>query len=1215
MKGLMFGLLAGVTGMISAATLNVDFDVRRGAVERDPVYQRHHIAIFVLDRSGSMKGDAIVGEGSRNRQLAESVRERVKVIAETEPDTEVYYIPFSTDIGKMFGPKRAKDDLGDLVKWKGFDDNCCSGVTLLYDTLAYALDFAEECIQKDPKAKVQVYGYTDGGNYTPSSTVKNENIEDTDWFGNKHAAKVKVCYPTKKEWNANETEEAYRLFASKYIKKIEQYVVAGKMNDIQWRWLGAGKPPKGIDNIVKDEYQLSLLSDAPALKNPIAVAEQDLPVTVVVPLPERYAKDLDGLSSSVTLEANGKKVSGKVLSLKPGKRTVSFQISDSCPAGKFSGRLSLSDLPDTWETIALKPPAPLELSFAAPDALSFLSVSPVQEEIYIRAGDKVDFSAKASDDATVTWKIGGKVVGTGAVSQTFERAGDYAISAHAERSGFASATTKIAVHVIEVGVEVAVKTAKPTIGEKVDFVATARGKADGFSWWIDGVAVQGHGNALSGQVFDKSGKHAVKARAVYGHGLSADSAEVPFSVAVKPSVVITEPYDGGEFEFGKEIACNANVEGDFDKVIWKLSGPASEEREAPVVKEGHVSKPAIFKPGKGGNYTISATASGPAGTLAAKTVVKIKVARENLGVAIVSPASGASVELGSGVKNAELRATVKGDAIKEVKWTAQNRKTGKAFDIRTTPVQGGVATCAFPNDPKLGDDTVITVQAEAVLPTGEDPVVSAPIDLVTKLIAEIDVEAKVDGKEANGREVRFGEQVDLLAVCKGEIDAAGVQWFAEVGGKERAIGTGPKCTSPKEKPDGENLRTVRYFAKAKLADGTFKASRKVTVIFACPDFESAKIKLYGYTKKGEINPVERHEFGLRQKIHGVAEVAGGEVKDVVWEFGDGRKFAGAIVDFPGYGKYGTNTVKVTGKCAKCGKTYYFNSEQTIVREVEPKAVLKYTDKDSYTRSGNLHIDGSESEGDIASWTWKLDGREIPDTKDKASIDLNLPDGACDIVVELTVAGLNGAKPSTACTKPLRVRYGWWAAVPAVLVLLLLLFVLLRLCMGNSPRKWSFHSWPGGTPKQINGGYPDELGDAYLTKGFELVGIRKWNYWSKKGRIRLGELLGVDDADGDVWQPFSADEFEVWSANGTPIVKAPDGKFDDVTGEVNTLGEAPYFLFRYIGLDYADDIANGHDHIRVRVVENGGGTLGLLAFLVAFGLLIWGFVVVCLRYAI
>lgn len=1136
MKGLMFGLLAGVAGMISAATLNVDFDVRRGAVERDPVYQRHHIAIFVLDRSGSMKGDAIIGEGSRNCQLVESVRERVRVIAETEPDTEVYYIPFSTDIGKMFGPKNAKEALNDLVKWRGFDEDCCSGVTLLYDTLAYALDFAEECIQKDPKAKVQVYGYTDGGNYTPSSTVKNENIEETDWFGNKHAAKVKVCYPTKKEWNANETEEAYRLFASKYIKKIEQYVVAGKMNDIQWRWLGAGKPPKGIDNIVKDEYQLSLLSDAPALKNPIAVAEQDLPVTVVIPLPERYAKDLDGLSSSVTLEANGKKVSGKVLSLKPGKRTVSFQISDSCPAGKFGGRLSLSDLPDTWETIALKPPAPLELSFAAPDALSFLSVSPAQEEIYIRAGDKVDFSAKASDGAAVTWKVGGKVVGTGTVSQTFERAGDYAVSAHAERSGFASATLKITVHAIAVGVDVAVKTAKPTIGEKIDFVATARGKADGFSWWIDGVAVQGHGNALSGQVFDKSGKHTIKARAIYGHGLSADSAEVPFSVAVKPSVVITEPYDGGEFEFGKEIACNANVEGDFDKVIWKLSGPASEEREAPVVKEGHVSKPAIFKPGKGGNYTISATASGPAGTLAAKTVVKIKVARENLGVAIVSPASGASVELGSGVKNTELKATVKGEAIKEVKWTAQNRKTGKAFEIRTTPVQGGVATCAFPNDPKLGDDTVITVVAEAVLPTGEDPVASAPIDLVTKLIAEIDVEAKVDGKEANGREVRFGEQVDLLAVCKGEIDAAGVQWFAEIGGKEHAIGTGPKCTSPKEKPDGENLRTVRYFAKSKLADGTFKVSRKVTVIFACPDFESAAVRLYGFTEKGEVQPIESRSFGLRKKIRGIVEVKGGTLKDVVWEFGDGKKFAGEIVDFPGYGAYGKNVIKVTGKCAKCGKVYYFDSQNVIV-ERQP-VVAKFSLKET----GDFHTVGGkvtlldESTGDIAERRWEVDGAPVQIENGQ----LDLPGGPATVKVKLTVCSADG-KESSSCEQLIRVRFGWWAVAVFLILLFVLVTILWRvLGHGNGPAGWMVYAWTRKEPKANAKGSFAREGE-YDTSAEDSFSLYKyWNIVRKRATIPLERVSG-EFGQANPGVAFSLEE----GANGTPDFEHPSG-LEDVT---------------------------------------------------------------------
>ena len=108
---------------------------------------------------------------------------------------------------------------------------------------------------------------------------------------------------------------------------------------------------------------------------------------------------------------------------------------------------------------------------------------------------------------------------------------------------------------------------------------------------------------------------------------------------------------------------------------------------------------------------------------------------------------------------------------------------------------------------------------------------------------------------------------------------------------------------------------------------------------------------------------------------------------------------------------------------------------------------------------------------------------------------------------------------------------------------------------------------------------------------------------------------LDEAADNVWGPFSEDEFEVKSANGTPLIRPPDGKFDDVTGEVNITGEAPYFLFRYYGSDYMDEIANGHDHVRVRVVDNGGGFMGVILFLLSLGLLIWAFVVFCLHYAI
>ncbi len=896
-----------------------------------------------------------------------------------------------------------------------------------------------------------------------------------------------------------------------------------------------------------------------------------------------------------------------------------------------------------WDRVLLKAPHPLELKFAAPGVLSILSMEP-NGETYVRVGENVCFSAKASESAEVVWTLDGMSVGKGDFSKTFDSAGEHKANATAQKDGFRQATASAVVHVLDTGVAVRLATQKPMVGEAVRFETQVKGRPTTYSWWIDGQPVRGDKPELVVGSFDRSGQHSAKVRASYGHGISAESAELPFTVAVKPRLTIQEPVSGSEFEFGQKIECNANVEGDFDKVVWKISGPVEETREAIVDKGQRISKPAFFSPSKGGKFVLTATAKGESGSLAATTEVKFTVAREDIGVAIKSPASGTVIQLGPDAKNPELTAEVKGDAIKRVSWTMLNQRTGETNELRVTPVQSGVATCACPSDATIGDEVSLMIQAEAIFDIDHaEKVVSPSIELITRLDADLDIDAKVDDAEANGREVTFGKQVELAAICKGCVKPADVRWFAETDGNEHQIGAGPRCMAPKEEPNGESLRTVRYFAKAKLPDGTSRNSRKVSVFHCCGCLNlKASIKL-----PIGADGIPRTSFGLNESVRaGIDSSGDAELKDVIWDMGDNAKLTGPVADHK-FDKYGEYAVSATGICKGCGKPFSLDAVQVKIekQQVVAKFVVEPA-KSSYAIRGVVHV-VDKSTGDVKGRKWLVNGKEIPEYQNECKFDYDLPKKPGNIEFSLHATDMDGneAKPYSIS---IRVRLGWWATIPATILLFAVLYVTHRLLTKNQPSRWAFYTWEGAAPKQIDGAYPEEFGEAYTTKGVRRKGVSRWNYWTKKGALKLGDMLMLQNASGsteatasmdfesagtdsdsastdsetmptdvNVWTPFSETEFPVHADdNGIPVIDSPSGNFSDETGTVNVSGSEPYFLFWYTGQDYSDAIKNGHDFIRVRVVaEENSGMLEIIAVLVIFGLAMWAFVWFCLNFAI
>lgn len=826
-----------------ASTLNVDLDVRTRVPESDQASKQKNIAIFVLDRSGSMNYDAIGSAArtsqSRNDQLVASVKERIKTLSETEPSTEVYLLPFSGSIGKM--EKFSLDSESDkkaLFAWEGFNKDKCVGITYLYDTLAYALDCADGFIQSDPKVKVQVFGYTDGNNFTAGNDkVKNENIGKT----------VIVQYSTNKENDSKEIDEAYKNFFRRYGEKIKKYIVAGKMDDIQWRWLGEGEPPKGVGNIRKDEYRMIFKSNSSALKNPASVSEQSLPATLVIPIPSEYEKDLSNLNAKLIFEVNGKKISDADISL-AGSNKISLNIPDKTSVGQFKGKIYIDSIPDKWDRILLKPPAPIEVEFSA----------------------------------------------------------------------------------------------------------------------------------------------------------SQESA-----------------------------------------------------------------------------------------------------------LMIVSPASGSTIQLGSGVKNTELIAKVKGTDIKKVKWTVENSKTGKKSEIfkDPTPVNNGEAKCVFPGDASIGGGVTLFIQAEAV--EASEPVVSPQIELRTELDDKLDINVKVVGGSEYLRDVPFGSQVELEADCGGCIDKKNIEWFAEFDGKERSIGKGGSCKTQKEEPNGKNIRTVYYIARAKLPDGSLKeAITWVNYYCGCLELE-ASLKLQekdGITKTSfglNNDPVNTEIVCYKQGVPVHVEL-----REAVIDMGNGTNYNSKVVNNHCYHQYGTYEIKANAKCKDCGSPYNISPVQIKVEKQQPKASFEVEEKGTYySVLGKIHLH-STSTGDIENYIWTVDGKELTEYSGKPNAVIELPSTPCEIEVKLKVTGPQGADPSESETKSLRIRFGWWLIIILLLAgFLIWWFVFYKPLIDNGPAGWKIAAWGRQEPERTEKGIARECREM-VNRGSGMTIRKFWSLADKKATIPV-DKLGLD----------------------------------------------------------------------------------------------------------
>lgn len=1092
-KGIVTAALLFVAGFLSAATLDVDVNVFTQGADRSARKQRD-VVIFVLDRSSSMNDKAIQRSGqTRDKFLKEVLRTRIATLASTKPDAEIYTIQFASEITRPQGPFSPSDGRKILDLWN--PDGC----TLLYDALANAIRFGEDLSAKDPNVRVSIFVYTDGENYFRGRKWSGKHS------GSPRSGNVEYGGTTTKEVNAS-AERFRRDFSGRFGISSAISLETGC-------WLGPGNPPALIENRRKDNYKLELSADGKELENPAAAPSQKTVVDLFLPIPPGHENELASYTAQVEFQANGKTSTGLV-SLKTGRQTVRFSLPDNAPKGRFSGTLKITNLPDAWDDFSLSDPDPVEISFAAPGALSFLSVDP-REDRFVKVGEAQHFSAKPPSGAVVSWKIGKESMSGESVSKTFSSAGDVPVEVRAEKSGFTPAVVSFTVHVVDASVTLSANPVKPKVGEPAEFKAVSAGKAERFSWSVDGQSVPGTGASLPGQSFERSGPHTIKVRALFGHGIFGE-AECTVDVAVQPHIAIETPYVGDEYEFGAPIEAVANVEGDFDKVVWRLSGPESKTETVAIDGKEHVSKPVKFKPAKGGEYVLVATAEGKGASLESQPV-KFSVQREDVMVRIDDPFSGSTAEIGSDLR---LSASVKGDSITNVKWTVS--QAGKTLFEKTVPVEGGKASCAYRPDVSIGNGTMLLATAEAA----EDSSVRSEVDFVTGWAAGLEADGMFNGQKAVGSTLDFGSQVALVAKCSGVASPESVKWYSESDGKARELGSGPTC-SVSEASGNKDLVAVNYYATASLPDGSILKSNRITVFFRCMPV-TATVSIHPSGQSGEAR-----SFGRNQKITFELADLKGDLSDIVWELGNGVEKQGRVVDFDGYSEYGEHTIRVSGVCPKCGVKYSFGGDRLAIEKQPPKAAFEIEEKGTYyTVKGKLHFH-STSTGDIDDYVWTVDGEELVDFRGSPDAEYVLPGKPCELDVKLQVSGPDASETSEH-SRTVRVRYGWWAILVAIALAAFIASVAAKVLLHNEPAGWGSKTWGGPLPEKTEEG--DRREEKKATQSLKKDMMRRyWNPWRKMAVIPMAKL---DKKIAKRCASTAAIQISAKVGTGTPFVKAP-----------------------------------------------------------------------------
>jgi len=348
----------------------------------------------------------------------------------------------------------------------------------------------------------------------------------------------------------------------------------------------------------------------------------------------------------------------------------------------------------------------------------------------------------------------------------------------------------------------------------------------------------------------------------------------------------------------------------------------------------------------------------------------------------------------------------------------------------------------------------------------------------------------------------FGLSFPLIARATGAVKD--VKWYADFGSGAEAIGDGEKTESPKYASKGNSGMIANFWAEGKMPDGSVKRTVKMRVTFYCPPL-APKIKT------SDRNGVERGEFGFEEKIDFKADTAGASVS-FVWDFGDGsgatNTASTATHAYSGYEKY---TVTLTSKCKDCGET------ETVSTVVETKKGIitadfrTKPDKDKFVVGSMMTLeDASSGQADIALWRWQIksantnavfatesksgpafvrsgrtDNVEWLEMRESRPVVVKCTKRG-EFAVALEVVPKEGGEASVTDFRPQKIRFSTWYLI----LLLIPAGIASYVFIGNTPKYWSYDTWPGNDP------------DVYRkNKRFRKL-KDKWSRWSKRARIPI-----------------------------------------------------------------------------------------------------------------
>ena len=1114
-KLFLSAIAIAVTGMLSAATLNVELTVSHGIESTGGAGAKsRRVAYFVVDRSGSMDDESLDGGRKPNDALLESMKLRLDAL----PDgTSVFVIPFASTIKsiKSYPSLDAKQRMQIMQFVKNDRPNGC---TLLYDAQDLALTEAARMMRRDPGAEVSVYVYTDGRQETPYD-YKGEYPART---------QIRKKFGSRFKWQDNpdyvqEKDAACAKFRAKFGDMVSKPNL-----EIEYEWLSRSPKPDTSDWGSKPRLGTALSSSLAALKNPQAEPEQTVKCHLFLPITDGCWEEVKGKKASLDFDVEGRRISAAI-DLCDGMKLCKLDwpaFPDEKPA---VASLSLSRLPG-GRKFDLKDPKPIVLS-VPPVGRTSVSVENPAKGAVVSADDTVEFKAKASEGANVRWIIGGETLTGMSVNWKAKSSGSVEYRVTASRAGFKDSEVKGTLEVIPTGVKIDCETDRHEVGKESVFRAKAIGPCRSYAWTVDGSRVPGETATLK-YVFEKSGRHQVGVTAMYKAGIAKDAERIETSVSAAPFIEILSPiaYDGeaegAQYQAEKPIDLLARIEGDLTSVTWQFKLKDKSSTIQTVVDGGKSS--GSHTPAKGGFYDVTVTAKGPAGEKSQSTQIFVK--STEIQVAIDSPRANQHMETG---KEFDLSATVKGP-VKSVRWKMVDNATAKVVSFGPSDVSAvvdGKASIKANLPLELGNTGVeITAEPELVDEELRETVQPSSITIEAVTLASISYTSET--LRENWKRVKFGNQVALGVEVSGAIKK--VAWFTcDLDGKERKLekeGLSINIDVPTVR--GQRECHADYIAKGLMPDGSWlSADQPLTIVACCP----CRLAGEGCGPKIELpktNGITRTSYGLKEPVQ--AEVGSSvdyELVDVAWDMGDKTKYAAKVANHPGYDAYGKYVISATGKCKVCGCDVSLSPVEVVVEPqpitaefaIRPFASSTTTIAGRVSQGRQVVLVGMDSP-DIARREWTCNGVLLKDEKGNpmsgSEIEFRCMDVG-DVEFGLTVFDTKGNAVGPV-THKLRV-YRLWVVVIAFLAALLVAGLYWWYFSGDDPRFWKVFVRVDETNSM-----DAQSVEADMASGPGLV--RYWDTMRNRATIPLSKLGGKQSEDWGAGTVLGQTSLMIWESS-------------------------------------------------------------------------------------